>query len=155
MRIGYGYGRTSEDFGRAKVDKLYIDTAFTEREERNDLLLRGLRPGDTLVLLAIGDLGAGKGLAAIRRRLREVGVIVEVFEQRSGDKRPPGRPAQFSPTPEQDEKIRELWYMDGVYAMRHVLQRAQDIYGQRVSRNQLDTRYGPRDGSMPQGRKRK
>ena len=155
MRVGYGFGRTSEDFGRARVERVYLDTAFTDRSERTDMLKIALRTGDTLVLLAMGDLGAGAGLRAIRRRLQDLGVTIEVLSPDEGEKRPPGRPAAYDPTPEQDERIRDLWYMDGVYTMKHVLQRAEEIYGNPVSRNQLDNRYGPRNGSMPEGRKRK
>lgn len=155
MRIGYGFGRTSEDFARAKVDRLYLDTAFTDRSERTDMLRIGIRKGDTLVLLAHGDLGAGAGLRAIRRRLGDMGVEIELAQPASQTKRPRGRPASYDPNPEQDEQIRRLWYMDGVYMMKHVLQRAEEIYGKPVSRNQLDNRYGPRDGSMPNGRVRK
>lgn len=154
MRIGYGYGRVSEDFARAGVERLYLDTAFTDREERTSMLSQGVRPGDTIVLLAHGDLGAGAGLRAIRRRLEGMDVTVELVTGEAAGKRSPGRPSQFEPTPEQDKQIRDLWYADGVYTMKHVLQRAGDIYGKPVTRYQLDNRYGPRNGSMPDGRKR-
>lgn len=153
MRIGYGFGRTSEDFARAKVERLYLDTAFTDRSERTDLLQRDMRAGDVVVLLAAGDLGQGTDLRAVRRRLKAAGVTVEVLEAEKQRKQR-GRPAKFNPTPDQDEQIRKLWYMDGIYMMKHVIQRAEEIYGKPVTRNQLDHRYGPRDGSMPDGRVR-
>lgn len=151
MRIGYGFKRTSPDFTRAQVDRLYIDTPDTDRAERADMLMLGLRRGDVLVLLAPGDLGRGAELPPLRRLLEERGVTVEVLPAEEPT-RPRGRPTGFDPTPEQDEKIKRLWYQIGVYQMKHVLQRAEEIYGAPVSRNQLDRRYGPRNGSMPGGR---
>lgn len=154
MRIGYGFGRTSADFGRAKVTRVYIDTAFTDRDERRDMLQHGLRSGDTVVVLALGDLGKGADYRAVLRRLHEAGCKVEVLDKtRKPETR--GRPKAYDPTTDQDARIRELWYADGIYQMKHVLQRAEEIYGKPVTRAQLDHRYGPRNGSMPGGRERK
>lgn len=151
MRIGYGFNRSSGDFVRARIDRLYIDTRDTERAERSDMLRVGIRSGDTLVLLAKGDLGRGAELPPIRRRLAERGVSIEVYKDDT-ERRAPGRPADFNPSPTQDKRIRSLWYDVGVYTLKHVIQRATEIYGSPVSRNQLDRRYGPRNGSMPDGR---
>lgn len=154
MRVGYGFGRTERDFGRAKVDRVYLDTAFSERTERADMLRLGLRRGDVLVLLRPGDLGHGKDLINVRQMLADMGVKIEIG-QGLEDKRPPGRPRAFEPSPEQDERIKGMWYAQGIYLTRGVEQRASEIMGHPVTRNQLDHRYGPRDGSMPEGRKRK
>lgn len=150
MRVGYGINRSDRDFAKADVARLYIDTDRTERMERADLLQYGLRRGDTLVLLAAGDLGRGAELPAIRRILEERGVTTEIVQTKP--KRQPGRPPEFAPNDEQDRLIRGLWYSLGVFQMGHVLRRAEEIFGSPVSRNQLDHRYGPRDGSMPEGR---
>lgn len=152
MRHGYGYNRSERDFAHADVERVWIDTAKTDRLERADMLEIGLRPKDTLVLLRPGDLGRGPDLAAVRRLLEARGVTIEIAQQE--DKRPVGAPLRFNPSPDQDKRIRELWYAQGVYLLGHVLKRAEEIYGEPVSRNQLDHRYGPRDGSMPKGRKR-
>ena len=151
MRIGYGFNRASADFAKAKVEDLYIDTRDTDRGERADMLISGrLRRGDTLVLLAPGDLGRGAELRPLRILLAERGVTVEVQIE---DSRPRGRPNEFEPDPDQNKRIRKLWYAIGVYQLKHVMRRVEQIYGGPVSRNQLDRRYGPRDGSMPNGRR--
>lgn len=155
MRIGYGFNRSDNDFVNAGVDRVYIDTSKTDRLERFDMLLNGLRPGDTVVLLAPGDLGRGTDLRAARRRLEELAVAVEIAEApKPKEIRSRGRPRRFAPSPENDKVIRELWYADGKIMMKHVLARATELCGVSVTRNQLDHYYGPRDGSQPNGRKR-
>lgn len=153
MRVGYGYERAERDFGEASVDRVWIDTRSTDRMERAAMLEMGLRPGDTVVLLALGDLGRGTDLRAVRRRLEEMRVTVEV-QSSTKEPKPRGRPRAFTPDAMQDRQIKKLWYADGMYTMQYVLRRTEEIMGQSVSRNQLDHRYGPRNGSMPKGRKR-
>lgn len=153
MRIAYGYNRTERDFSHLEVDRVWIDTKSTDRMERAAMLEIGLRPGHTLVLLAPGDLGRGSDLLAVRRRLAEMTVEIEVAEPKEKPG-PRGRPKGFDPDPKQDKALRKMWYADGMYLLPYVLRRAEEIMGHPVSRNQLDHRYGPRNGSMPKGRKR-
>ncbi len=156
MRIGYGYNKAESDFASANVDRVYLDTKTTDRMERSEMLRRGLRGGETLVLLAKGDLAAGTDVRSVNRKLVELGVTVEVIEAPSDKpKRPRGRPAQFAPSARADKHIRALWYEPAFHKAAFVQKRAEERCGHPVTRLQLDNRYGPRDGSLPGGRKTK
>lgn len=156
MRIGYGFNRREEDFAKANVERLYLDTTRTERLERTDMLMHGLRGGETVVLLGKADLGRGTDVRTIRRKLEELGVTVEVMEPpRTRPAGQRGRPPRFNPPADKDGHIRALWYEPAFHKSAYVEKRASEICGYPVTRLQLDNRYGPRDGSLPGGRKTK
>ncbi len=145
MRIGYGYERAETLFDDLGVDRVLIDTAQTHRVERASLFDSGrLRPGDTLVLLALGDFGRGFGLAKFQAKLAGLGVTIEVCPPDvTPGKR--GRPATFTPDSTQDDQIRTLWHSTP-HTLSYVLKRAGEVMGYDVKRHQLSHRYGRRNG---------
>ena len=122
-RLGYGFERKRSDFTRLGVDSLFMDTERTSPQAK-EALLKGATRGDTIVVLRVSDLGAGRGLANLRDHLTERGVGLEV----AGDPEPVdpakiGRPRAWSPTPEQDACLRVAWHdpkMDGAHLIRRV-----------------------------------
>ncbi len=145
MRIGYGYERAESLFSDLGCDSVLIDTPATHRAERAALFKSGrLRPGDTLVLLALGDFGRGFGLAKFQAMLSDRGATIEVCPPEKVDGRR-GRPSKFEPDPNQDDQIRTLW-RERAYTLDHVLRRAREIMGHDVKRHHLSHRYKRRNG---------
>ncbi len=145
MRIGYGYERAESLFKDLGCDGVLIDTSATHRTERAALFAPGrLRKGDTIVLLALGDLGQGFGLAKFQALLADIGVTIEVRppEKAAGVR---GRPATFTPDSTQDDQIRTLWNSIP-HTLAYVLKRSGEIMGHDVKRHQLSHRYGRRNG---------
>ena len=145
MRIGYGYERAESLFSDLGCDSVLIDTPATHRTERAALFKSGrLRPGDTLVLLALGDFGRGFGLAKFQVMLLERGVYIEICPPDvTPGKR--GCPATFTPDSTQDDQIKALWHSTP-HALAYVLKRAGEIMGHDVKRHQLSHRYKRRNG---------
>jgi hypothetical protein len=151
-RIAYGFERAAADFRPYGVSpgKLYLDGPKTNRTERR-ALMADLRRNDVIVLLAVSDLGDGKGLQNIRAEIEARGASIEVVEPVSDPSKTKGRPPRWSPTPEQDERFRGLWSdvsVDGGY----IIDRACEVTGenrndQRVRermRQRLIRKYGHR-----------
>lgn len=143
-RIGYGFDRDRSDFDAASVSQVWIDTAKSERLERTDMLDIGLRGGDTLVLLARGDLGRGGELPAIHSLLRERGVKVEIYDDSTPGK--PGRlPGVVWPDGE-EEKHRKMWHsrrFHGPYVIRSACKVTGET-DEKVMRNFFNANFGPR-----------
>lgn len=112
--------------------------------ERRDLgdLLRDVRKGDVVLVHAIGDLGRGRGLTAVRNKIEAAGATVRVLERAPGK---PGRPRTFTPDAAQDAALRELWLSRPELQGRWLLKAAAEIMGYEVERHQLYNRYGARD----------
>ena len=105
------------------------------------MMTAGLRRGDTLVLLAKGDLGRGREITAVRRALSGRGVEIEIVGL-GGPPNPRGRPG-FSPSEEHDRELHRLWMKPALYTPGYVIQAAEDR-GHNVTRQQLYYRYGSR-----------
>ncbi|MEL7299394.1 MAG: hypothetical protein AAFM92_03330 [Pseudomonadota bacterium] len=154
MRIAYGFNRPEKALRRLNADRFYLDGPGTDRIERR-YLLRDLRAGDTLVVLAISDLGAGKGLRNMRAELDARDIAVEVVEpEKEQPKRPPGRPSAWNPSPADDDRIRALyddWTIDGGYVIDQACEAMGEDKSQRLARERvrgrLLRRYGPRPGA--------
>lgn len=119
-RIGYGFCRRPGEFYGLDCRVLYIDGENTNRSERSEMFRRGIRKGDTLVLLKIGDLGAGKGLRNMRAELESRGVEVEVATPPPEAPKRMGRPLAWEPTSDEVERLRALWAdvsLDGRYVV--------------------------------------
>lgn len=128
MRIGYGYKRRHSDFEKANVERIWIDHPGTMRADRQDLFLSGLRPGDTLVLLAPGDLGAGGEIPMLRRELERMNVEIDIVPTKTGEAGTPGRPGRFNPTKEQLSRLKRL-YTNPAYGGGHVYTEACKMVG--------------------------
>ena len=144
MRVGYGKNRIEKEFAHADCDRIWIDGDHTDRRERSFMLGNDLRNGDTLVLLAKGDLGHGGELTIIYRALADRSIAVEVSKPPKADAKPRGRPRKFDPAPEADKEIAALWSDPLLYTPAYVMRRAEELTGAPVNRNALFHRYGKR-----------
>lgn len=127
------------------AEKTYADYPETKRQERQDLLDRhGLREGDTLLLRAMSDLGKGQEAALMQRRVKEIGAEIVVIEAEDAP-RVSGRKPRMKPTMDQKQHLCGLWY--SAAEVGHVLERASEKMGGKVTRDQMNRWCGPRDGS--------
>lgn len=127
------------------AEKTYADYPETKRQERQDLLDRhGLREGDTLLLRALSDLGKGQEAALMQRRVKEIGAEIVVIEDENAP-RTSGRKPRMKPTMDQKQRLCGLWY--SAAEVGHVLDRASEKMGGKVTRDQMNRWCGPRDGS--------
>lgn len=140
MKVFYGYKRARKDVPD-DMEKVYLDDATTGRQERADMMEYGLQNGDVLHVFQPSDIGQGAEAYAILDALRnrrievkkvDVGLKVETR----------GRPAVFKPTPQQDQKCKTLYH--SYLQMSHVLDRVEEIMGQRFKAHHLKARYGRR-----------
>ena len=141
MKVAYGYNRSPRDFTPYGCDRLFLDDAATGRQERMDML-DCLKPnaGDTLFLLAKGDLGRGHEIKKILADLDEANVTLEIAQ--APPPKPKGRPRKFDPTEDQAKRLSALWRSS--MPLSHVLVRAGEIVGAEVKRHQMIYRFGPR-----------
>lgn len=89
MRIGYGLNRTEKDFAGQNCDRLFLDTAMSNREQFAELFHGALRldPGDVIVVYHERDLGRGRGLAQVRKMISDKGLTIEAFGPSNGTKK--------------------------------------------------------------------
>jgi hypothetical protein len=140
MKVGYGYRRKSSDLTAIGAEKVYVDVN-RDRPYRADLVTLALRPGDTLLLLYLRDLGGSPVADRVwRERVEALGVTVEVV---SLDKPPAvmGRPRKFRPSPEISRLVRGIW-LDGSKAEEQRLALIRELTGHEVARGVLNHRYG-------------
>ena len=139
MKIFYGYKRKPSDAPDG-CEQVWLDDAKSNRQERFDMML-GLREGDTVFVLARSDIGRGAEVKAIEGAIKGCGAAL-VIDAPEVMPKPVGRPARFSPTPEQGAKIKALYH--GFNVMAYVLRRASEIAGMDVKAHHLKRRYGNR-----------
>jgi hypothetical protein len=138
--IAYGYRRATDHLEHLGAGKhVYIDHDALRRL-RSDMI-KDLRPGDVVRVLYLRDLGGSpvadrKYIALIESK----GATVEECRPVKAPK-PMGRPASFTPTPEQDTAIKAVW-LDPARSLADRCQAVTDIYGARVARFTLYRRYG-------------
>ena len=126
-------------------DKTFADWRNTKRAELIAMIDgQGARKGDTVRVRALSDLGQGAERKRQQKALSDRGRALEVIPG-AETPRKQGRPARLKPTPEQKERLCDLWYSPA--PNEHVLSRAADIMGAEVDRNKLNYWCGPRDGS--------
>lgn len=151
-RVGYGFNRSPADFYAARIDDLYLDTRQTDRGELAHMVRIGLRSGDTLVLIRISDLGAGKGLRNLRKALEDRGVTIEIHEPEAEEKRPPGRPTKGGFDDADWKRFGKMWAdpaTDGGYIITKACQEmgedADDRKARERVRQRLLRKLGARD----------
>ncbi len=138
-RIAYGFKRTQADFAHLEYDHIFFDT-----EKERPVLAETIRDffytghEDVLLLVADGDL---PDRGPFREALKAKGVAIEVHD--APDKRGPGRPSGFNPTPEQDIKCRKIW--NTPYYRPHAAKLVSDEVKYTVTRYTLERRYGKPD----------
>lgn len=145
MKIFYGYRRKPKD-GPSDADRVFIDDETTGRQERQDLVTFTKRDvdvpdGDDIYVLAWSDLGRGAEAKHVREALEAEGNRVHLIKQEKPEETR-GRPALFTPDDAQDKKIKTLYR--SFNAMSYVLDRVEQIMGQRFEAHHLKRRYGNR-----------
>lgn len=147
MRVAYGFKRREGDFADLQVERVFIDGEDSERSERHAMLNGGLRSGDTLVLLALGDLAPGKTVHALVEEVEKIGAGIEINEPI----RPRGRPGpKPSWEPKDDARLNRLWHdmtVDGPYVLRLACEDAgvpPTDENRALFRSRLVRRYGTR-----------
>lgn len=109
MRIAYIYDLPADVTKEWECKKRFIDMPSMRRTHRTDLIDgRGLRPGDTLVICKLSQLGQGRESQRIQKRLKEMRVNVEVIPLPVPVKLK-ARTGHLIPTPEQMSKFCPLW----------------------------------------------
>lgn len=145
MIIAYLYNRDVSEGAAMGCDKTFADWKNTKRAELIAMIDGdALRKGDTLRVRALSDLGHGAESKRHQKAVSDMGVVLEVV---AGVEKPrkQGRPARLKPTPDQKERLCDLWYSPA--PNDHVLGRAADIMGAAIDRNKMNYWCGPRDGS--------
>ncbi len=151
-RIGYGLNRKPADFAEARTDKLWLDTSRTSRVEFEDMVRFAVRPGDTIVVLRISDLGAGKGLRNFRAAMEKRGVNIEVHTPKGEMPKKVGRPAKGKLTDEQIKRFKRLW-KDPATQGKYLIQQACEAMGEDPNdakarervRQRLHRKFGARE----------
>lgn len=126
------------------AEKTFADYKGTARRELQMMLeMGGVRKGDTLVIRALSDLGQGRESQRLQKIISDLGVVLKVV---GGGEAPRlrGRKARLTPTAEQKEHICALWYSPATVG--HVLDRASEIVGGKVDRNNMNYWCGSRSG---------
>jgi len=145
MKIFYGYRRKASDVPDG-MDQVFIDHETTNRQEREAMSIMTKRDtdvpdGDDIHIITLSDLGRGAEAQHVKAALEAEGNRVHVLpSEPKEDSR--GRPATFTPDADQDKKIRTLYR--SMNAMRYVLDRTEQIMGQRFEAHHLKRRYGNR-----------
>lgn len=110
----------------------------------------GLRRGDTLVLIRMGDLGAGKGLRNLRAALEQRGVTIEVFEPEPDEPRPRGRPEKGGLDDHAWSRLEKLWRdpaVDGGYTITKACEAMREDPSDRKARERVRLRLHRKFGS--------
>lgn len=126
-RIGYGFNRREKEFDGLRLDKLFLDFKGGDREERS-AMWSACRPGDTIVMLAKGDLGRGGELLLLRSQIAERGVTIEVASIDAEPAGKPGAPTVFAPDDKQRARLKRMW-TDGMYSRGYVLGQLLEMAG--------------------------
>lgn len=141
MKFGYGINRTIAELEKAGAERCYIDHDGSRRTERNQLFA-DLRKGDTVILLARGDLGRGRETERLEALIADAGATVEAKEPPDGARKPPGPKPRFNPTPEEHRRVQHYW--QGHLSRPEARRQIEKIMGMPVSDSQLNRHIGPR-----------
>lgn len=149
MINAYGYNRDPKDFAHTEVDpaRIFIDHNGTRSALSGLVDGEGARHGDTIIVLALSDLGKGASAQKSKALIEARGIAIDVrpMPEAAKKKLPRGRPA-FNPEPELDADLRRMWGDPILYTPKYVVKYATKEHGKPVTRNQLNHRYGNRYG---------
>jgi len=152
MKIAYGHNRSDTDFAHAEPDKLFLDHTGTDRQARRDMIECDLDQDDTLILLAPGDLGAGGELPALRKRLADMGVTIQVDPGPTPPKGKPGPRPSLTMTDEQRNRVLPYWQSPGLYTPGYVFNLVRDLTDYSGTdtqlRQALNYQLGPRGAAQ-------
>ena len=148
-RIGYGFNRSNLEFAALNIEplKLFIDLPGSDRPERRAMFAALSNVDDAVVVLvANGDLGAGREINLLRKEIERLGATIEGPQDRDAPSAPVqrGRAPKFAPDDEYDRVLRDMWKRPAMFTTEHVIERASALTGKPVTRNQLNHRYGYR-----------
>lgn len=143
-RVAYGFKRSDKDFDHVKYDALFLDDAVTRRADWHDMISNGLLEGDTLIVLAEGDMGQGKGLLSIKASLARHNVTLEVAGLPVKPAKARRRGKHWKPTDEVRAKVCHYW-QNPLYSRDYVRNKANELGEGWLTDNQLNTGCGPRN----------
>jgi hypothetical protein len=142
MDILYTYNNLLDDGDDIGAARVFSD-AKGGREERTALLCGGgLRKGDRLFLRALSDLGHGPEKDLMASKVSDIGAEIVIEPLAKVSKTPA---VHWRPDEDCARRCLDLWY--SARPTKRVLERIADIAGRPVSRGQMYTLGGPRDGS--------
>lgn len=153
ITVYYGFNRSDREFKPlgADIDLIFIDDKTTDRAARRAAFIRlEDAGGGKMVLLAHGDLAAGREIAAVRSHLETINVTVEGPGDRGEEKprKAPAKPSTLSPRfdpPEAvDAELRRRWRQPAMFSTAYLLAWLAREHGIEATRNQLNYRYGKR-----------
>ncbi len=145
MKIAYIYNRPVSEGEAMGCEETFADYKETNRSELILMLESGgVREGDVLCLRALTDLGQGAASKRHQNTLAAMGVEIKIVPAKVEVKRS-GRKPKFNPTPQQRERLCNLWYSPAEQS--YVLKQASKLMGFDVKRDKLNYICGPRDGS--------
>lgn len=159
MNIGYGINRRVSDFAKADIGRdafgdlrVWVDTDTKVRPEFTSLLM-SLESGDTVLVLAMADLGAGGfGQAEAVRKIEARGAMVALVDSA----KPPPEPRKPGPKPRWPSIPADVvklgaakWHNPDMFTPYAALVVFHDAGFRWVSRTTLNDNLGPR--SKPKG----
>lgn len=149
MIHGYGYRRDPDDLRKAGAETVWCDME-PGRYQRAAMMRNGaMRPGDTLILFKLRDLG-GSPVADERWRnmIAERGVTIRLVDMPAGAPKTIGRPRKYDPDEAGKRRHWAIW-TDGTRAEVDRLAAIAADYGSPVTRQTLNGRYGNPSNPKP------
>ena len=139
MIIGYGYKRSETDLRKMGAERVFIDTDRARPERADMMIHKQVRPGDTVLVLHLLDLGGTQMASESFRALIEArGATVKVapgdWDVRGG------RPRKFDPQGDDDTYCRDIW-LNQYYTVATKLAKISKRIGHTVLRSAPDYRY--------------
>jgi len=147
MIHGYGIDRDPAQLRALGAERIWIDTATSDRAERAALWGVAMRDGDTILILSRADLGHGREIPRFEGLAEAAGVTVRVVETPKPARLPPGPAPTFRPDAEQERRIRHYWH--GPFKPAEALRIATEEMGYPVGRAALNRHLGPRGRPKP------
>lgn len=141
MIHGYGYRRDRDDLRKAGAETVWCDLE-PGRYQRAAMMRNGaLRPGDTLILFKLRDLG-GSPVAdeKWREKVEARGVAIK-FAAPPETARTIGRPRKYAPDAAGARRHHAVWTNGDRSEVDRLAEIAAD-YGAPVTRQTLNGRYG-------------
>lgn len=142
IRAAYGFNRSARDFAHLNITegRIFIDTPRTDREELR-ALAAFIRPGVTVVVLKMGDLGTGRKAQQVAKTLVAEGAVIEGPDDRPEPERVEtrGRKSAVKLSSERERYYCELW-ADPLQDKASILRRISEEAGVPVDRDKMNYR---------------
>lgn len=155
MFLGYAYAKKKAEAQARETDlrqigakQTWVDFPGSNRAERADLFVQGIRSKDVLLLLQRKDLGDGKEIARFEEMVKAKGATIEIKAPEAPSRQRPGpQTALGAITYDQERRIRHYWH--GPFKAQVAIEKACEVLGRDVTRNMLNRQLGPRSKPKP------